>query len=81
VARAPPPRRVPPPRAPLPVAPPPYGSELQGREVYTGEMSEGMRPYAEVPGSHNHWRHELSIERYSEMPSVEVFRGHELDAK
>jgi hypothetical protein len=42
---------------------------------------EGMGPYAEAPGTHDRWRHELSIERYNEMPGVEVFRGHELDVK
>jgi hypothetical protein len=68
-------------RVPPPGAPPPYGSELHGRGVYAGGVMEGMGPYAEAPGTHDRWRHELSIERYNEMPGVEVFRGHELDVK
>jgi hypothetical protein len=70
------------------------GEELGGRELIGGAVVTGggriipRRPipagkqYAEVEGDWS-WRYELSptVERYSEMPAVEAFRGHEMDAK
>ena len=55
--------------------------EMMGRREMGGD---GVRrgQYAEAEGD---WevRYELSptVERYSERPAVEVFRGHEMDAK
>jgi hypothetical protein len=55
--------------------------EMMGRREMGGDGGRRGQ-YAEAEGD---WevRYELSptVERYSEMPAVEVFRGHEMDAK
>jgi hypothetical protein len=56
--------------------------DMMGRQEMMGGDGVRRGQYAEAEGD---WevRYELSptVERYSEMPAVEVFRGHEMEAK
>lgn len=58
-------------------APPAYTSELPGQMFGAGTVER----VSAWPEQGMYGRHELSSGRYSEMPGVEVFRGHELGAK